>query len=113
MSQGTEQRGHSRVKYPLKLTCIGDYKVFEARANDFSLSGACLFSPVELSAGNTVGIIVKLPGTRGFSVIPAEVVWSKPSDPEIEDCRYLVGIKYLYLLPDLEENFRNLLRVIK
>jgi len=113
MAQIIEQRGYPRVKYPLKVSCIGDYQVFEARADNLSLSGACLLSPKEFVPGISLGIIVQLPGARRFSVIPAEVVWSEFKKSGSGEYQYQVGVKYLYLLPDQAEGFKALLKVLR
>ena len=68
---------------------------------------------MEFSPGKSLGIIVKLPGLRKFSVIPAEVIWANALDGSGGEYQYQIGIKYLYLLPDLADNFRELFRILK
>lgn len=113
MSQEIEQRGSSRIKYPLKVSCFADYKIFETRAENLSLSGACLYLPESFCPGSYLGIIVKLPGMRGFVVIPSEVVWVKTSNYDLKEYRYQIGVRYLYLLPEVEEKIKALFRVLR
>lgn len=103
----------NRVRYPLRVSCIGDYKVFEAETDNFSFSGACLLSPVEVSAGQGLGIILKLPGKKGFSVIPAEVLWSGILDSELGEYKYRLGVRYLYLSEDQQRVFEEMLKILK
>jgi len=113
MAQAVEQRVHLRFKYPLKVSGIGEYQVFEARAENLSLSGACLWSPVAFSPGKSLGLILKLPGAGKFLVIPAEVVWSRAFNSGSGEDRRQIGIKYLYLSPDLEDGFKELFKVLR
>jgi len=113
MAQGFEQERESpRANYPLKVSCLGDYQVIEARADNISLTGACLSSPVEYAAGQSLGLIVKLPGVRKLYAIPAEVVWSRVGRGE-GGAHFRLGVKYLYLLPEAADNFRALLGVFQ
>ena len=114
MAQGFEQKRECpRASYPLKVSCLGEYQVFEARTDNISLSGACLQTSVEFGPGKSLGIILKLPGARKLFVIPAEVVWSQACAAEDGGVQYQLGIKYLYLLPDVREIFRALLSVLQ
>ena len=99
MAQAFEhKRRCPRASYPLKVSCLGEYQVFEARTDNISLSGACLQTPTEFAPGKSLGVILKLPGVRKFFVIPAEVVWSRACALDDGGVEYRLGIKYLYLL---------------
>ena len=113
MAQLVEQRKMGRVSYPLRVSCIGDYKVFDAETDNFSFFGACLLSPVEVSAGQGLGIILKLPGKQGFSVIPAEVLWSGIIDTKLGEYKYRLGVRYLYLSAGQQRVFEEMLRILK
>ncbi len=109
MAQGFEhKRECPRASYPLKVSCLGEDQVLEARAENFSLSGACLQTSGEFVPGKSLGVILRFPGARKFFVIPAEVAWSQACASEDGGAPDRLGIKYFYLLPDVRENFRAL-----
>ena len=93
----------------MKVSCIGDYQVFDAKTDNISLSGALLLSPLGYSPGEQLVIVINAPCVRKMLTVAAEVIWSTFLEPESEGYEYQVGVKYLYLSADNQKIFSNFL----
>jgi hypothetical protein len=97
MAQAVEQRGHVRVKLPLKVSCIADYRVFDAMTENLSFSGALLKSPFEFVPGEDLAIVFNPPGLRSMFMVAVRVVWSNCQEAGDDSRCYQLGVKYQHL----------------
>jgi len=95
-----EQRKHPRVKQPLRVSCVADYKVFEARADNISASGAMLECAEEYIPGEELLLVFNAYCARRLLTIPAEVVWSDLKGNSEGKVQYKMGVRYLYVSSD-------------
>ena len=109
MAQGVEQREYARIPLLLKVSCIGDYKVFDARTENLSLSGALLKSPFEFIAGEDLTIVFNPPGLRSMFTVPVRVIWSSCLDAGGDARCYQLGVRYHHLTSALRKIFNLVL----
>jgi hypothetical protein len=109
MAQFLEQREHPRVKFPVDVACIGDYKVFDARTDNFSLSGALLVSEVEVDNGREMVIVINPRDGGKLMAIPVEVIRSERLEENGEN-KYEIGVRYYHLSSDQHSFIQNYLQ---
>jgi len=110
MAQTLEQRAEPRVKCAVKVSCISDFKVFEAKADDISVSGAGIKSPKGYAAGEDLVLVFNASCARRLLTVPAQVVWSDLDQAGTEP-GYRIGVKYLYLNREHKRIFRDFMAV--
>jgi len=81
----------------LKVSCIADYRVFDAHTENLSLSGALLKSPFEFSPGEDLAIVFNPPGLRSMFMVAVRVVWSNRRETEGDPRSYQLGVRYHHL----------------
>jgi len=101
-------RRYERIEYPLKVACLTNFQIFETKTRNFSLQGACLFSPVEFEPGEDLSLIFKLPVKKMFAV-PAQVVWSKRIKSS-EPYGYQIGVEYICLPSPYRRELETLIK---
>jgi hypothetical protein len=111
MAQAIEQREHPRVQQPLKVSCMADYRVFEARAENISASGAMLECSEKYMPGEELLLVFNAYCARRFLTIPAEVVWSDSRKIDNGIVQYKMGVRYLYVSPEHLQIFKNFMAV--
>ena len=81
----------------MKVSCIADYRVFDAQTENLSISGALLKSPFEFSPGEDLAIVFNPPGLRSMFMVAVQVIWSSCLASKGKPPCYQLGVRYRHL----------------
>jgi len=81
--------------------------VVDAQANNVSLSGALLSSPVAFEPGEEVVVVFNVPIARRPFSIPARVIRTVLATSTTGGWRYELGVQYFHLSSELLKIFNN------
>ena len=95
----------------MKVSCIAEYRVFDARTENLSLSGALLKSPFEFSPGEDFAIVFNPPGLRSMFTVAVRVVWSSCEQADGDPRSYQLGVRYHHLSSGNRKIFKEVLNM--
>lgn len=74
-----DKRSHPRVPLDANITCeVKGGAAISGNAKDISIGGMFIESDAQVSFGQEVTILLRLPNTKGDSRLPGVVRWIKP-----------------------------------